>query len=139
MTEPANTTNDYAIDVYLLGCVHVQAANEGMARNLVYGGDMHGINFDHLRLADNITMTELSVRKIQAIAYAVDADGQALATTVHLTDGRVDELEEFSVPEFCASDDCANPLDDGEGWNGKCGVCADREAAEESDDWPIPF
>lgn len=137
MTEPATTTNDYAIDVYLLGCVHVRAANEDMARKLVYGGDMHGINFDHLRLADNITMTELSVRKIQGIAYAVDADGQGLATTVHPTDGSVDDVEHF--PVLCASDDCANPLDDGAGWNGKCGVCADREAAEESDDWPIPF
>lgn len=28
--------------------------------------------------------------------------------------------------DLCAADDCVNALDDGEGWDGYCGTCADR-------------
>lgn len=34
----------------------------------------------------------------------------------------------------CASDDCDDPNDDGEGWNGYCGNCADRIEAEKYPD-----
>ncbi|WP_099020846.1 hypothetical protein [Mycolicibacterium palauense] len=30
---------------------------------------------------------------------------------------------------------CTASLDDGEGWNGACGNCADRQYAEEEGDW----
>jgi hypothetical protein len=49
---------------------------------------------------------------------------------------RVDDANPEDVDESatCATEDCDDTLDDGEGWNGYCGNCADRIYAAECDD-----
>lgn len=37
---------------------------------------------------------------------------------------------EYDEENTCDTEECTNALDDGEGWDGKCGDCADRIEAE---------
>lgn len=45
-----------------------------------------------------------------------------------------DDEPEVCATEDCATEDCDGNLDDGEGWNGFCGSCADRIYAPEHGD-----
>jgi hypothetical protein len=45
---------------------------------------------------------------------------------------------DFDTDDICCDpyeEGCTASLDDGEGWNGACGNCADRQYAEEEGDW----
>lgn len=41
------------------------------------------------------------------------------------------EVDEEDVAQRCSTEGCENLCDDGEGWDGLCGECADRQAALE--------
>lgn len=54
-------------------------------------------------------------------------------TTVQASDNDIDrDSEDISSDPF--EEGCTDSLADGEGWNGACGNCADRQYAEEQDD-----
>lgn len=46
--------------------------------------------------------------------------------------------EDADADDICCDpyeEGCTASLDDGEGWNGACGNCADRQYAEEEGQW----
>lgn len=54
--------------------------------------------------------------------YEFEAVTDATVTVeVELESGAIEEVD---LDDFC---ECGAPNDDGEGWDGKCGNCADRE------------
>jgi hypothetical protein len=84
MDEQVQTLNDYAFDATAVISLHVYADTESRARELVETAQ--GIDFDHLSIAPNIEMTELSARTTLQIAYATNAIGQEIDTSICDTD-----------------------------------------------------
>lgn len=54
-------------------------------------------------------------------------------TTTTATDSIVADRDDLCSDPY--EEGCAASLDDGEGWNGACGNCADRQYAEEEGQW----
>ncbi|MGJ6127331.1 hypothetical protein QN239_32650 [Mycolicibacterium sp. Y3] len=56
-------------------------------------------------------------------------------TTTPAAEDTVDDLDTDDICSDPYEEGCTASLDDGEGWNGSCGNCADRQYAEEEGQW----
>lgn len=133
----------YTFDVYAVATLDIVAPTEAAARKMLdnddYGQEMEPIS-GPVGLACGralplpTTLHGLSYRKIWASVCVVDDEGTLTDTeSAHHGDGPVAELETPRAQHYCATDDRVNTLDDGEGWEGYCGTCADIRAADAYD------
>lgn len=68
------------------------------------------------------------LRECDPVAYRCYFNDWADAEGITVSEDEADD-------ETCRGEDCDNSTDDGEGWDGLCGNCADRaEAADDDDD-----
>ncbi|PJE00768.1 MAG: hypothetical protein CK429_36160 [Mycobacterium sp.] len=56
-------------------------------------------------------------------------------TTTRAAEDTSDDLDTDDICSDPYEEGCTASLDDGEGWNGACGNCADRQYAEEEGQW----
>lgn len=61
------------------------------------------------------------------------ADNSVLGDRVELLEAVADAAQEYAQDNICRTCEAAF-LDDGEGYDGECGNCADKTAADEDDD-----
>ncbi|MGW4527813.1 hypothetical protein [Amycolatopsis sp. NPDC004378] len=86
---------------------------------------------------DNVLTVEINPTKTHP--KMMRPAGRGTAVRVLLADTAVPapldaDADGDGEPEVCATEDCDDSLEDGEGWNGFCGNCADRIYAAEHDD-----
>lgn len=67
----------------------------------------------------------------EEVAYFTAAEG-SVTDEDELWKESLEELQASGVAESCS--ECSDTIDDGEGYDGKCGNCADREYAAEQED-----
>ncbi|ATL72506.1 hypothetical protein [Nocardia terpenica] len=130
--------NTYTVDVYAVVTLVIRADSEAHVRKFLHtddgqemyptpGGSVELTNVCDLPVP--VKLTSASFRKVWALPEAADEHGNPIETTYQPGDGAVNALEAAQWPEYCATADCAELLDDGEGYDGYCGTCADRREA----------
>lgn len=132
----------YTLDLYAVVTVEITAPSEAAARKMLdhddYGQELEPCGGRVALSAGRALplptdLLSLSYRKVWTTVCVVDDNGTLTDGAARPGDGPVPELEALREQQYCASEDCLNLLDDGEGWEGYCGTCADMRAANEAE------
>lgn len=77
----------------------------------------------------------LSCSEAEAFQLLLEAaDRPDLAVVLIKAHAEADDDEDDLHLDLCRSRDCINPTNDGEGWDGYCGSCADRITNNEKEE-----
>lgn len=125
------------VDIYAVVTLDIDTDDEAAVRKMLtsedcqemYTSSPHDAHLTNVNgLPFPTQLSSVSYRKVVNMVSVTADDGTTTDGGTRPTDGAIDELEAEPAEEYCSTEGCTNTLDDGEGWDGYCGSCADRIA-----------